>query len=178
MLWDSEECTINVEWALLTLRQLCFDKDCKARIIAEMPATQLVQSYTPEGAIAEAGTALDTLNRIIELDPPSVLERTRDTGATLGILASNLKDQVYIVHTVDNVVAASREDADNKWVMISYNWDVQDQAKEVCCPPPSASSFGRKTLAIPVGGVAMARHAAMPPNQSPTCVLCSTSEPN
>jgi hypothetical protein len=135
MLWREGEGTHRLEWTLLALRQLCFEKECKSRVISEMlksntPDATAETSGQPVGQKLGPANALEVLENIIKLDPPSELERTRDTGGSLSLLASNLKEQM--VTTVQKKDAIGEEGDQGKWVMISYNWDVQKEAKELC----------------------------------------------
>lgn len=131
-LWREGGGTHRLEWTLLTLRQLCFEKECRSRVMSEMlKATNTHSaagnSQQPSGQ-KEAGpvNALQVLESIMEIDPPSELERTQDTGGSLGRLASNLMEQMRVN------VQQEEHSSEGKWVMISYNWDVQKEAKELC----------------------------------------------
>lgn len=135
MMWREGEGTHRLEWTLLALRQLCFEKECKSRVITEMlksqtPDAKAGASTRPAGQKLGPANALEVLENIINLDPPSELERTRDTGGSLSLLASNLKEQM--VSTVQKKDVVGEGGDRGKWVMISYNWDVQKEAKELC----------------------------------------------
>ena len=70
----------------------------------------------------------EALEALVEIDPPSEMDKTRDTGGSIGLLCKNLLSQLSQADMEDHELYADLQETDkNKWIMISYNWDVQEQ---------------------------------------------------
>lgn len=125
--WTEGTSTHDLELSLLTLQQLSFDADCRSEIAAMVyhPEEQLDLGDLP-------ANSLERLEAIVECDPSSDMDRTRDTGGSIGQLCKNLLNQLNQADQEDNGMHEDMAEDDKKqWIMISYNWDVQEQAKEL-----------------------------------------------
>jgi len=92
--WRVGTGTRELEWTLLTLLQLCFDDDCRGTLAVNLRCPEEVKACDDALGKLPPPDALAALDTIITIDPPSELERTRDTGGSLGLLAAILKEQV------------------------------------------------------------------------------------